>query len=299
MIRTSDRTSIARRLYYGRVGYAFVLPGLVIYVLFFVWPFVSAILLSLVSWNGAAPEKVFVGLDNFAQILSDPIAELALTHNIVWIVVATTLSVSAALLLAILVSRLRRLQSLVAAIFFLPVLLSPAVIGIIWAWIYHPTGPLNDILRAVGLGSLARGWLGDPDMALYAVIFVASWGNVGFLFVILLAALRNVDQSLLDAAHVDGANAWQRFRSVTIPQIRRVLTTVVVVTLIAGFAAFDIVYVMTGGGPAQSTELIATYSYQQAFFRSHVGYGTAVSLLMTALALITVLAYLRVGDRTE
>jgi ABC-type sugar transport system permease subunit len=136
-------------------------------------------------------------------------------------------------------------------------------------------------------------------LALYAVLAAAIWAEIGFVFVIFLAGLQNVSRDLLEAALIDGANAWQQFWNVTIPQLANVLTTVTVLLLIGGFSVFDIVFIMTGGGPANSTELIATYTYKQAFTQNQVGYAAALSLVLTAISLIASVIFIRVRERGE
>jgi raffinose/stachyose/melibiose transport system permease protein len=274
------------------MGYLFVLPAGIVYLMFILYPFVTSLQYSLTDWDGAQPVKQFIGLDNYIRMAGDPSVWRALWHNTVFIVLGTFLVITISLFIAVLISR-ARFRLLLSAIFFLPVLLSTAIVGLIWGWIYHPNGLLNSILDFVGLADLTRGWLGDADTALVAVIVAATWGAIGFNVVIFLAAIRNVDQDLIDAAYIDGAGARARFVNVTLPQIKGVLTTVVILAFIGGFTAFDIVYTMTGGGPAGSTELIANYGYRKAFRGSEVGYGAAVSTLITALALGLSLIYLR------
>jgi ABC-type sugar transport system permease subunit len=280
------------------VPYLFILPAAVVYLLFMVYPFFSSIYLSLTRWNGVAPVKEWVGLDNYARMLGDRLVWLSLGHNVVWIIGGTVIPIVIGLLLAVLLNGPVRGAAIFRTGFFLPVVLAPAIIGIIWAWIYNPIfGVLNRILRQIGLGQLARGWLGDVAFALPAVLGAAIWAYVGFVFVIFLAALQNVSQDLLDAAAVDGANAWQRFWNVTIPQIANVMTMVIVISLIGGFSVFDIVFVMTGGGPANSTELIATYTYQKAFAENDIGYGAALSMAMTVLSLIAAVIFIHFRER--
>jgi ABC-type sugar transport system permease subunit len=182
----------------------------------------------------------------------------------------------------------------------MPQVLSPVIIAIVWGWIYNPIfGILNRLLDAVGLDQLSRGWLGDPQTALYAVLAAAIWAEIGFVFVIFLAGLQNVSRDLLDAATIDGANAWQRFWHVTVPQLANVVTVVTALLLIGGFNVFDIVFVMTGGGPANATELIATYTYKEAFTQNRIGYGASLSLVMTAFSLIASVTFIWFRERRE
>jgi raffinose/stachyose/melibiose transport system permease protein len=174
------------------------------------------------------------------------------------------------------------------------------VIALVWGWIYNPIfGLLNQGLEAIGLESLTRGWLGEPNLALFAVLAAAVWAETGFVFVVFLAGLQGISRDLLDAAMVDGANAWQRFRNVTIPGLANVLTVVTSLLLIGGFAVFDLIFAMTGGGPANATQVIATYLYDEAFTQNRVGYGAALSVVMTAITLVASIVFIRLRERGE
>ena len=191
----------------------------------------------------------------------------ALSHNVIWVIVGTIVPIAIGLLLAVLLWGHTRGRLIFRIVYFMPVVMSAVVVGIIWGWIYNPIfGFLNHFLDAIGLESLARGWLGETNTALFAVMAAAIWQYVGFCVVILFAGLQKVDIELIDAAKIDGANSWQRFLSTSsCPQIRDVLTMVTVYTVIGGFNVFDIVFILTKGGPANATELIATYTYKNRF----------------------------------
>ena len=282
------------------VGYFFVLPSLVLYIIFFIYPFLSSIYLSLTDWDGLKPVMNFVGLQNYERMLGDPLVWQSLKHNVIWVIIGTTAPVVIGLMLSLLLWGRIRGRLLFRTIYFMPVVLSSVVVGIIWGWIYNPIfGILNRILRFIGLDSLARGWLGDPDVALYAVLIAAIWSYTGFCVVIFISGLQNVDMDLIDAATVDGANAWRRLVHVIIPQLRYVLTMVIAYTLIGGFNVFDIVLIMTRGGPANATEVIATYTYYRSFREADVSYGAALSMLMTVLALAATLIFMRIRERGQ
>jgi raffinose/stachyose/melibiose transport system permease protein len=169
--------------------------------------------------------------------------------------------------------------------FFLPFILPQVAVGVVWSWIYAPTrGWLNRTLDAIGLDALSRGWLGDPNTALYAVLATAIWATFGFVFVILLSALRNVDVDQVDAARLDGANAGQRVRHVVLPQIMPVFLMVTTITLLGGFSVFDLIFIMTGGGPSNASEVLGTYAYERAFEANRISYGTALALAIAVMA---------------
>ncbi len=270
----------------------FVLPAFIFYLCFFAFPFLSSIYLSFTDWNGIGwPE--FTGLANWLRFFTDGQALAALWNNIVWVVLGTAAPIAIGLVLAVMLWSGARGSLAYRTIYFLPVVLSPVVIGLIWGWIYNPLfGLLNTGLRAIGLGGLARGWLGGADSALYAVLTTAIWSYVGFCIVVLFAGLQKVDSELLDAARVDGASAWKRFKNVIIPQIRPVLTMVIVYTVIGGFNVFDVVWVMTGGGPNNRSRSIVQFVYEQGFKTWDVGYAAAASeVLFLIIAVVGIAQY--------
>jgi ABC-type sugar transport system permease subunit len=283
-----------------RAGMFFVLPALLLYLVFMVYPFFQSIYLSFTSWNGASPVKEWIGLDNYRALIRDPMLWLSLRHNLIWVIVGTVAPIVIGMGLALLLWRRPKGFTLFRTVYFMPQVLSTVVIGIVWNWIYNPIfGILNTGLDAVGLEGVSRGWLGDPDVALYAVLIAAIWATIGFTFVIFLAGLQNVSKDLLEAATIDGANAWQRFWNVTVPQMAGVINIVVAFLLIGGFNVFDIIFVMTGGGPANATEVIATYTYKEAFTQNNIGYASTLSLVMTVISLIASVTFIRLRERQE
>jgi ABC-type sugar transport system permease subunit len=283
-----------------RAGILFVLPALLLYLLFMVYPFFRSLYFSFTNWNGVGPVGEWIGLENFRRLLDDPMLWLTLRHNLIWVVIGTIAPIVIGMFLAVLLWRRPKGFTLFRTVFFMPQVLSSVIIGIVWNWIYNPIfGILNRGLKAIGLGDLARGWLGDPDVALYAVLVAAIWATIGFTFVIFLAGLQNVSKDLLEAATIDGANSWQRFWNVTVPGMAGVINVVIAFLLIGGFNVFDVIFVMTQGGPANATEVIATYTYKEAFTQNHVGYASTLSLVMTAISLIASVTFIRLRERQE
>ncbi|MCE7987620.1 MAG: sugar ABC transporter permease [Caldilinea sp. CFX5] len=282
------------------VGYAFVLPAFLLYLFFVIQPFLTSVYYSLTDWDGAQPVKRFVGLQNYQDLLFDDLLWQALYHNLIWVIVGTISPIVIALLLGILLWGRVRGRLIFRTVYFVPVVLSEVVVAIVWNWIYHPLfGVVNTVLRAIGLGDWARGWLGDPTWALPALLVTAIWSYYGFCFVIIMAGLQNVNIDLVEAATIDGAGFWQRFRYVIIPELRHVLTMITTYTLIGGFNVFGIVFVMTQGGPGTATQVIATYTYRKAFQESAMGYGAALSMVMTLLSLAAAYLFLRLRERSE
>jgi ABC-type sugar transport system permease subunit len=284
-----------------RAGYLFVLPAFLLYAVFMIYPFAQSVYFTFIEWNGADPVKKWVGLDNYRRLIDDSRFWNALEHNVIWVIIGTISPMVIGMLLAMLLWSKPRGFTLFRTVYFMPQVLSSVVIALVWGWIYNPIfGILNVGLDRAGLEGWSRGWLGDTTWALYAVLGAAIWAETGFVFVVFLAGLQNVSRDLLEAATLDGANAWRRFRDVTVPQLANVIYVVTALLLIGGFSVFDIIMVMTAGGnPANSTEVIATYAYSEAFTQNRVGYASALSLVMTAITLVASIIFIRLRERGE
>jgi raffinose/stachyose/melibiose transport system permease protein len=276
----------------------FVSPALALYLVFMLYPFINTIYLSFTNWNGATVTKDFVGLSNYARMVGDEVAWKAFNNTVIWVIIGTISPVVIGLFLALLLWSGARGSLIFRTVYFLPFILPLVVVAIAWQWIFHPLfGPLNKLLDSVGLEQLSRGWLGDPNTALYAVLVSAIPGATGLIVVILFAALQNVDVSQVEAAKIDGANWFQRAWYIVIPGIAPVITMVTAITLIGGFAVFDLIFVMTGGGPGHASEVLATYTYQVAFQQNQAGYGSALAVLITALSLVSAVVFVRLRER--
>jgi ABC-type sugar transport system permease subunit len=261
-------------------------PVLLLMGVFVLFPMLNAVYYVFVDFDGLDPTPPWVGLANFREMLGDSQVWHAFRNNVTWIVIGTVAPLALGLVLALMVWDTRRSSVFYRLAFFLPYVLPHVAIGVVWSWIYAPTrGWLNRALEAVGLGRFAAGWLGDPDTALYAVLGTAVWATFGFVFLILLSALRNVDVDQVDAARLDGANVVQRVRHVVLPQIMPVFLMILTLTLLGGFSVFDMIFVMTGGGPANASEVLGTYAYSSAFELSRFSYGTALALAISVMAI--------------
>lgn len=281
-----------------RLALAFVAPALAVYGTFMVYPFLGSIYYSLTEWDGASAAKEWVGLGNYGEILGDRRMWTALMHNVVWAVLGTIAPILIGFVLAVLLWENKRFILFFRTLYFIPFILPTVVIATVWTWIYNPVnGVLNSALGKLGLESITTAWLGNPDTALLAVLVAAVWATIGFVVVVLLAGLQSLDMSLIDAAVVDGANWRQRAWHVVLPGIAPVLTMVTTVTLIGAFGVFDIVFIMTQGGPGYASDLLATYTYKMAFNQNQVGYGAALSMVITVLSLITAVVFVRVRER--
>ncbi len=267
---------------------AFLAPAVLIYGYFMVVPFANSLYLSLTSWNGFDAIPQFIGLDNYVELLGDEQALHAFQNNLIWAVVGTAAPILLALPIAIALWSGTRYRTVFRTIYFLPFILPLVVVGIIWGWIYHPLFGVPFV----------RGILGDADTALVGVMLTAVWGYFGFVMVVLLAGLQNVSLDLIDASKVDGANAFQRGRHVILPGIAPVMTTITTVTLVGAFSVFDIIFVMTSGGPGNASEVLGVYTYDQAFRSNRMGYSSAISTVITVLSLVLAVVFVKFRERT-
>jgi len=285
MASTTSNAPLVTRRAQRLLGILLVIPVTLMMIFFFILPLGNALVYSVVDFDGISSNPPFIGLANFQEMFADDAVWHALKNNVIWIIIGTITPIVVGLLIALLLWGIERGSLLYRLIFFMPFVLPGVAVGIVWGWIYDPLqGLLNQSLGALGLDALQRGWLGDPTWALYAVLATAIWGGTGFSIVIFISALRNVDTELVDASRIDGANGPARLWFIILPQIMPVFLMVLTLTLVGGFSVFDIIFVMTGGGPADATETIGTYAYDQAFQLSRIGYGTTLALLITVLS---------------
>ncbi len=278
--------------------YLFVLPALAVYGVFLLYPLAQTAVMSLWRWDGLTPDYAWVGLDNYVRLVQDPTVWRAALNNARWVVLAVfPIAIGLALAVALHQGRPRG-RSAYRTIFFLPYVLPTVVVALAWGWVYHPSwGSLNAGLGALGLESLAHNWLGDPGIALLALATAANWAGYGFCMVLFLSGLNAIDPSLYDAAKVDGAGGWQRFRHITLPSLANTTNIVVLVVFINTVRVFDIVFVMTAGGPNGATEVLGTTIYRQTFQNLDIGYGSAISMFMVLVILVSTVVYLRVRER--
>ncbi|MFF8186802.1 carbohydrate ABC transporter permease [Microbacterium sp. NPDC016588] len=247
------------------------------------------------NWTGIGDFDL-VGFDNFRKIFADPTKVAALGNTLFLAFGSVILSNVAGLGIAIGLNRVLKTRYILRTLFFMPVVLSPLATSYIWKFIFQFDGPLNILLRAVGLGDLARSWLADPTWAIWTVLIVVVWQNIGFAMVIYMAGLAAVPVEIEEAAAIDGANLWQRFWHVTLPSIRPAVAIATTLGLVNGLRIFDQIMALTGGGPANATATLATEVYKQAFSLGNFGYGAALALLLTVIILVFAVVQQRVGQ---
>jgi raffinose/stachyose/melibiose transport system permease protein len=251
--------------------------------------------LSFMKWNGLTPTKQFVGLDNYVQIFTqDPVFWQAARNTILWTLMSVVFPPAIGFALALALNQNIPGRSPLRALFYLPVIIAPIAVATIWRWMYDPFfGLFNATLTAFGLQGLIQDWLGDRNVALYSMFLAYVWQTVGFSLVLFLAGLQNVSRTLVEASRIDGAGRFQVFRYVTLPALRPSITIVLILSIINSLKAFDIVYGMTGGGPAQSTQMLALWAFTQAMQLGDFGRGAAISVVLLLITITIVVPYLR------
>ncbi|MFV2063445.1 MAG: carbohydrate ABC transporter permease [Chloroflexota bacterium] len=272
---------------------------LAFYGFFVLLPLFQSVVISTWSWNGLG-DAVPIGLDNYVRALKDPLFVGAFRNTVVWLLVAVTVPTILGLLLAVLLDRPLRGSRVYKSAFYMPITLSLVVVGQVWIWIYQPDwGLLNTVLVAVGLGDFTQAWLGNPGTSLIAVIVAWSWQQTALSLILYLAALTTIPRDLLEAAAIDGATAWQQFRRITVPLLRPATVVVVSLAVINTLKGFDIVFILTKGGPFHTSENLAMFMYSETFFKYQVGYGAAIGAALFGLAIIVIVAYFRQARALE
>ncbi|MEU8134176.1 carbohydrate ABC transporter permease [Streptodolium elevatio] len=280
----------------------FVVPALVVYAVVVLYPSIAGVFYAFTDWSGVGGFS-YTGLENFRTLLHDDMARESIRNTLLLTVAVVVVQNGIGLLLALGVNANIRTKSLLRVIFFAPAVVSPVMVAFLWKYIYNPDdgAGLNGVLGAVGLGGLRQDWLGDPSLALWSVAAMVIWQYAGYSMVIFLAGLQGVPAELHEAARIDGAGTWQRFRYVTWPLLAPALTINLMLSTIGGLKLFDQVYAATNGGPGTSSETLSTVLYKQAFVYGKFGYSTAVALVLAifvAAVSLVQLRYLRAREVT-
>lgn len=269
----------------------FIIPALLCYLLIATFPLACSTVLSFADW-GIAGLTGFAGFKNYIQLFTtDRIFQSAIVHTLFATVLCLLIQIPCAILLAYLLTKVKRGRNFFKVAFFIPNMISTAAIGILWVFILHPEiGLLNTLLRTAGLGSLTHVWLGESGTALVCVIVAASWQYIGYHMIIYLCAMQNISPSILESAEIDGATSWQAFCKITVPLIVPILKIDTVLVATGSLRIFDMVFVMTGGGPNHASEVIASHMYTRSFKGMQFGYGSAMAvILMLMCILVTVI----------
>lgn len=283
----------------GYIVYLFVLPAIILLLLFLIYPAIQSFIKSASEWDGIS-KPVYIGFDNFKDIFNEKGFWLAVKNTFILLPIAVIGTVVLGFLLAVAIERQVKGWKFFKVAWFIPVMMSPTVVSMLWLRIFDPTyGPLNQILRYLGLGILAQDWLSNPKIAIYSIGMVIVWQYTGFTMLLLLTAMENIPIEIHDSATLDGINLLGRIRYIIFPMIRPAFMIVVLLQIISTLKVFDVVWVLTQGGPGQASTVLGVYLYQTAFTFQRFGYGSAVAVILFVVLLIIGLIYLNVTRQKE
>lgn len=264
----------------------FIVPAAAFYLFIVLWPSIQGAGLAFTDWDGLSPTRDFVGFDNFVQLTRDPKAAAAIGRTLLIAVTITIVQNAVGLLIALGVNSRIKSRNVLRVLLFAPAIITPVATAYLWQNLYSPRGAINAMLDGVGLGALKQNWLGDGDVAIWAICLVVVWQFAGYSMVIFLANMQGISAEVIEASYVDGAGPIRRFWSIIRPALAPSITINLMLSIIGGLKLFDQVWVMTGGGPGGSTETMSTLLYKNAFQFGDFSYGIAIALVLTVLVAI-------------
>jgi raffinose/stachyose/melibiose transport system permease protein len=296
-----QQTRAPRRGQDGLTIALFLLPAFVLFLVFLVYPIFRSLYYSMYNWNGLGPATIYVGLDNFKQILTDQVFIKAVGNCFLIVAFSLATQLPLALALAIMVGRDLPGRAFFRAIFFMPYVISEVITGIIWIGMFSPDpdrGFINALLILIP-GAQPQSFLGDVNQVLLCVFVVLTWKYFGLHMLLFMAGLQNIPREVEEAAMIDGANRWQSIRNITVPLLGSTIRTSVYLSVLGSLTQFNLVWIMTRGGPVNASEFMATYMYRFSFIRFQLGYGAAVALVMLAICLVFSVAYQRLNRQPD
>lgn len=269
-------------------AYILVAPAVIIFSIFVVYPLLNTVRLSFYQYGLTDPNITFINFDNYIRLFQDAIFWRALRNNAIILVCSVVVQVGIGVVLAAVLSRgIRWGKTFFRTLHFAPVVMSAVAVGVLWQLIYDPgIGIVNHILRLLGIRPPVQGWLGDPNLVVFSVIVAACWQYTGYVMTIVLAGMESVSQELYEASALDGANEFQNFFFITLPMSRNVIIAATLITMIGAVKVFDIIYVLTRGGPANASQVLGTYIYYNAFTINQAGYASAIAVVLLVIAVI-------------
>ena len=278
-------------------GYLYIAPAVIVFGIFVLGPFIHSLYLSFFNWDGIGPSK-FVGFANFREVWKNPILQSSFSHALILIFFYSVLPLLISLALVSVMNRGRiRGLTFYRTVLFLPYIVAPTAVAVIWRWILAPEGPLNTFLKFIGLGSISRGWIGDFTTALPSVGAVGTWVMFGLVLVMFIAGVQKIPTELYEATRIDGAGAFWEFWVVTLPGLKNEIVVALVLTVTAALRNFDVIYVMTSGGPGTSTVVPSYLVYQQAFVADEVGTAAAIGSYLILIIVLLNLVIVKLGAR--
>lgn len=274
-------------------GLAFLLPAMALFLGFVVYPIVFNVQSSVLDWNGVTA-GTFVGFDNYVALFQDPVFLITIRNSALWIVLTLVPQAIIGLLIALMLNTRVRGRTIYRAIFFIPAVLSPVVVGLVWQRLYDPfNGVLSLFGKALGTTALTQGYLSDTSTVIFSVMFVNVWMFMGLSMFFYLAGLQLIDNSVIEAARIDGVNGWQMITRIIWPLLKPTHLTLALLGIIGSLKTFELVYVLTLGGPNHASEMLPTYAYKQAFTLQHLGYAAAISVVLLVIAIVSSMTIVR------
>jgi raffinose/stachyose/melibiose transport system permease protein len=277
-------------------NWLYILPALALIAIFVYYPLAANLFYGFFSFRAGAGELTPVGFDNFARLLADPVIASALLNNVVYAVVSIVFQVGGGLVLAAWLTHLLRprIAAVLRSIYFMPAVISITVIALMFTFIYGARGGLlNSFLELIGLGGLQTSWLANVDTAMGAVIAVSQWQSIGYICMLYVVTLQQIPAEYYEAAALDGAGRIRQFFSITVPQAKEMIFVAMILTVSGAFTVFNEPYILTGGGPGNATQVLATYMYNQGFFQNQMGYASAIATLIFLITLVFSLVQMR------
>jgi ABC-type sugar transport system permease subunit len=286
--KRAQRTTRGRDWRQIRDAYILVAPAVILFSIFVIYPLFNTVQLSFFRYGLTDPNIEYIGLDNYARLLQDEVFWRALRNNGIILVGSVIVQVGIGVVLAAVLSRgIRWGKTFFRTLHFAPIVMSAVAVGVLWQLIYDPgVGILNNILKAVGVRPPVQGWLGDPNLVMISILLAACWQYTGYVMTLVLAGMQTVPGELYEASALDGANEVQNFFYITIPVCRNVIVAAILITMIGSVKVFDVVYVLTRGGPANASQVLGTYIYYNAFTVNQAGYASAIAVVLLLIAIV-------------
>lgn len=274
---------------HGVVNWLYVLPALILIACFVYYPLIANLVYSFFAFSAGAGAMTPVGLDNIVRVINDPIIHTALINNVAYAIVSIICQVGGGLVIAAWLTSLmgKRMGAFLRSVYFMPAVISITVVALMFTFIYNSRGGLlNSFLEAVGLGHLQTAWLADVDTAMGSVIAVSQWQSIGYICMLYIVALQQIPSEYYEAAALDGAGRIRQFFSITIPQAKEMIFVAMILTVSGAFTVFNEPFILTGGGPGNTTQVLATYMYNHGFYQNQMGYASAIATLIFVITLI-------------
>lgn len=301
VMKSGRNTGLSRKVQDNVVVALFLAPAFILFVIFLIYPIFRSVYYSLFNWNGLGPAINFVGLNNFAQILTDQVFLKGIVNCIVIVALSLAVQLPLALALSLMVGRDLPGRAFFRSIFFMPYVISEVITAIIWISMFSPDpqrGFINALLILIP-GAHAQNFLGDVNQVMACIFIVLTWKYFGLHMLLFMAGLQNIPKEVEEAAMIDGASRWQSIWHITIPLLATTIRTATYLSVLGSLTQFNLVWIMTRGGPVNASEMMATYMYRYSFIRFQLGYGSAVALVMLALCLIFSVTYLWLNRRPD